>query len=343
MNILKFSVCWRVPLIHNHPHRDRSQRAFTLVELLVVIAVIGVLLGLLLPAVQASREASRRSKCSNNLKQLALGILSYESVRMKLPLGYTNPAGSTKWHSWVPFVMPFLEESAKMKQYDFSVEWWKSPNREISMTPLRVMQCPSTPALDRIADKPESSPPNKTGFCADYFGMAGVNKEINNALSGAEQFTFNSSDASPLILRGPLFWYATDNPFNSLEQVTDGQSRTILIGECAGREDVWRIGKMTPVNYTSSPASRARGGAWLTTDNPYQIGSRTAWNDPSPIPGRLGINNSNEWGHCLYSFHPGGANVSMSDGSVHFMAADMSLRLLAELCTRAGGEPSTEF
>lgn len=162
---------------------------------------------------------------------------------MKLPLGYTNPAGSTKWHSWVPFVMPFLEESAKMKQYDFSVEWWKSPNREISMTPLRVMQCPSTPALDRIQDKPESSPPNKTGFCADYFGMAGVNKEINNALSGAEQFTFNSSDASPLILRGPLFWYATDNPFNSLEQVTDGQSRTILIGECAGREDVWRVEK----------------------------------------------------------------------------------------------------
>ena len=83
----------------------------------------------------------------------------------------------------------------------------------------------------------------------------------------------------------------------------------------------------------------ARGGAWATTDNPYMIGQRKAW-DPAfgPIPGAVRINNSNEWGHCYYSFHAGGANFAFADGSVRSLAEATSLSLLAALTTRAGGE-----
>jgi prepilin-type processing-associated H-X9-DG protein len=110
-----------------------------------------------------------------------------------------------------------------------------------------------------------------------------------------------------------------------MAQVTDGLSQSILLGECAGREDVWRRGVRTPVNFTSTPKVRARGGAWGTTDNPYTIGQRNAW-DPAfgPIPGFVAINNSNEWGHCFYSFHPGGASFAFADGSIRFLSEGIS-------------------
>lgn len=116
-------------------------------------------------------------------------------------------------------------------------------------------------------------------------------------------------------------------------------SNTILFGECAGREDVWRRGSMTAVNFTSLPKVRARGGAWATTDNAYEIGQRRAWDAAfGPIPGNLAINNSNEWGHCFYSFHEGGAQFAFADGSVRFIGETINLRVLAGLVTRAGGE-----
>src|SRR5438034_225672 len=85
-----------------------------------------------------------------------------------------------------------------------------------------------------------------------------------------------------------------------------------------------------------TPMVRARGGAWGTTDGPYSIGQRVAW-DPTfgPIPGLPGINNSNEWGHCYYSFHPGGANFAFADGTVRFLSTETSLWVLAALTTRA--------
>ena len=86
-------------------------------------------------------------------------------------------------------------------------------------------------------------------------------------------------------------------------------------------------------------ATRARGGAWATSDNAYTIGQRKPWNASfTDIPGPLAINNSNEWGHCFYSFHEGGANFAFVDGSVRFFAETMDLYTLAILVTRAGGE-----
>lgn len=309
----------------------RARTAFTLVELLVVIAIIGILVALLLPAVQAAREAARRAHCLNNMKQLSLAFLNFESASGTLPLAYTNPAN--KQNNWMPFIAPYAEQGNLADGYQLNVDWWREPNRTLVANQLKIVQCPSTPNPGRIQDKPEATPPNKTGSCGDYFTPTGVHPDINQVLGPAEQFDPTAD------LRGVICWYIAGNEQNFLAQVTDGASNSIMLGECAGREDVWRGRIHYPVNFTSSPKIRARGGAWATTDNGYQIGQRKAWDAAfGPIPGGVSINNSNEWGHCFYSFHPSGANFAFADGSVRHMGRSTSIYVLATLVTRAGAE-----
>ncbi len=317
--------------------RSRRSPGFTLVELLVVIAIIGILVALLLPAVQAAREAARRSQCVNNLKQVALGFHNFESTFNHLPLAYTDSASWGK-NNWAPFVLPYLEQQNLIDGYDLKTNWWENPNRPLVANHLAVLQCPSTPFPMRYQDKPESTPPNKTGACGDYFTPAGVHPDINLVLPSSQQFPTGAD------LRGAIYFYASDNPQNSLAAILDGTSNTILLGECAGREDVYRRRTRHPVDYTGSPPVRARGGAWATTDNAYEIGQRNAWKPAfGPIPGDVRINNSNEWGHCFYSFHPGGANFAYADGSVRFIAESIPLYPLAAQVTRAGGEVETGY
>jgi prepilin-type processing-associated H-X9-DG protein len=305
-----------------------------LVELLVVIAIIGMLVALLLPAVQAAREAARRGQCQNNLKQLGLAFLNFESSRRALPFAtYKSVASATTGaNNWAPHILPFLEQGNVVAGYDVNQDWWRDPNRIIAQRPLSILLCPSTPDQSRVQDKPESTPPNKTGACGDYFVPTGVDPAINASLPPADAFPAGAD------LLGVIADRIEGNPANKLATITDGASNTIMVGECAGREDVWRGREFFPVDYTGSPRVRARGGAWATTDNPYDIGQQKPWHTSfGPIPGPVAINNSNEWGHCFYSFH-NGANFVFADGSVRLLAEDTNLRTLAELVTRAGGE-----
>src|SRR6187431_1038873 len=92
--------------------RAAIARGFTLVELLVVIAIIGILVALLLPAVQAAREAARRAKCQNNMKNIALAVLNYESSKKRLPPGFVSQPASAETWGWAVFSLPNLEEQA---------------------------------------------------------------------------------------------------------------------------------------------------------------------------------------------------------------------------------------
>src|SRR5690349_3752924 len=102
-------------------------RAFTLVELLVVIAIIGILIALLLPAIQAAREAASRSQCLNNLKQLGVAFLNYESAKKQFPMSIkrADPVTKRGLNNWAPAVLPYIEEGNLVATYDLKEDWWR--------------------------------------------------------------------------------------------------------------------------------------------------------------------------------------------------------------------------
>jgi prepilin-type N-terminal cleavage/methylation domain-containing protein/prepilin-type processing-associated H-X9-DG protein len=356
---------------------SRGFRGFTLVELLVVIAIIGILIALLLPAVQTVRESARRSSCINNLKQVALAFHNYENARRLLPPlkrsfsnGNTPAAASCEpgmaHRSWVPDVLPYVEEQSLLSLYNLSQDWWVNAdgsapsgplgsldtpvtgNRELARTQLAIMQCPSCPVQNRIQDKVEVAPkPRKTGACTDYFLVAGTGSSFNSL------FTSGSVAAGPGATEEWLNCGATaKRPKCTLAKITDGLSKTILLAECAGREDVWRGRTRYPANADNAAGAscaRAQGGAWATNDNPFFFGDKTkGWctTSSSPtfgdIPPELfKVNGSNEQSWLMYSFHSGGANVAMADGSVQAVSENTSVQTLGQLATRAGGEAAS--
>lgn len=256
------------------------------------------------------------------------------------------------------------------------------PNGITVQKHLEVLICAETPIQARTQFKDDGPVGHKIGACTDYFVPEGVHSAILNEFPPLADlplgtpipgFPAGTTASSNVVLSGvlqpfgagslpswtttiagdPRVQLAKGRPaYPGLRGVTDGTSNTILIGECAGREDVWHGRTMKPANaFRSDPnCARARGGAWATNDNPYAIGQRINWcvssaTGTAAVPGTMKINNSNEWGHLYYSFHDGGSQFAFADGSVRFLSDKTALWVLASLSTRAGGEAisSTDF
>jgi prepilin-type N-terminal cleavage/methylation domain-containing protein/prepilin-type processing-associated H-X9-DG protein len=345
---------------------------FTLVELLVVILIIATLIAILLPAVQKARQAAARTTCLNNLKQMALAMHNHESTNGYLP--YSKRTTKPQ-RSWAPDLLPFLEQANMVSgaNYYLSQNWWRNtaetadvengitagqaiPNGTTVQKFLSVFICPSSPIQHRIQYKVDAAAGDKIGACGDYFTPEGVSNLINNELAAGYQINFGTATSLPGALQaeathpnlptGSTYPYATRK--TTLLSITDGTSNTILIGECAGREDIWRGRTMIPsqTDKTLPNCARARGGAWATNDNPYTIGGREDWClGTQTIPGVMKINNSNEYGHLYYSFHDAGAQFAFADGSARFISDKAALWVIAALTTRSGGEAmsSTDY
>jgi prepilin-type processing-associated H-X9-DG protein len=286
----------------------------TLIELLVVSAIIAVLIGLLLPAVQKVREAANRMSCTNNLHNIGLALHSFHDTRGKFPPGWVvgpfpevgAPLGAN--HGSWPFLLPYLEQQPLTK-YRWDVKWDDLINQPVVLTQLKILQCPSAEA-NRVG---KANLDTREGACTDYGPTLGVSPVL------ADLRLINRVGD----YRGVMF----TNFMACSKDITDGASNTILIAECAGRPKTWRIGQYVP-------DVLALGGPWASGANHLELMGSTAEGNQRPGPCAINCTNEQE----VYSFHPAGANTVFADGSVHFLKKGMSIRILAALVTRAGGE-----
>jgi prepilin-type N-terminal cleavage/methylation domain-containing protein len=322
--------------------RRDANRAFTLVELLVVIAIIGVLVAMLLPAVQAAREAARRSQCQNNLRQVGIALHNYESANNSLPAGSgytrTEPKGT-----WVVAIAPHLEQTALFNQYDFTKYSDESPNLELAATlTVPVLICPSDdeaaePILqNRRQGQGSHNPIVSQGLW--YTGSVGPTVpercEFDKPTSDTYRFTCQGCCWGTLWPDGtPLTPCSETHPEGSSDtcagmicrrhegitfrSVTDGLANTIMAGETLPTHWVWNcvFCDNFPVSSTHIPVNtmRRRDDALLAS---LTSGFKSA--------------------------HAGGANVVMGDASVHFLSETIDYLTYNILGSRANEDTVPE-
>jgi prepilin-type N-terminal cleavage/methylation domain-containing protein/prepilin-type processing-associated H-X9-DG protein len=292
----------------------RSRSGFTLIELLVVIAIIAVLIGLLLPAVQKVREAANRMSCTNNLKQLCLGMHNYHDAYGTFPPSARtrDSQGRPNLQGWGPFILPFIEQQNLYNLYRWDQDWFRLENRPVITTPLKTMQCPSAPP-GRVD--------SGTTMSVAWTAAAGDYVPTTRIAQGA-------IDAGLVPPTADINGIMVTNTTPRIADVRDGTSNTILLVEDAGRPQRWERRQQVP--------GRVPGAGWADRDNLIApTGSRegpSGWVRLGPCA--VNCMNQDE----VYAFHSGGANVGFADGHVQFLRDSTSLPILAALITRAAGE-----
>jgi len=300
-------------------------RAFTLVELLVVIAIIGILVGLLLPAVQAAREAARRMQCSNNLKQIGLALHNYAGAHRSFPMGNlvqvnVNPIRGDGW-TWHARILPFVEQTALYNQVSPVIGTDQgTQNSALQLlagrtTRLSFFQCPSHP--DGVTNT------SKNGYqISNYNGVCGTT-------------TFNSDQAdaaSDLAYRGNGMFYL--NSRVRFADVTDGTSNTFLVAEV--QDDISGAPNRKPGGDRKYNFSGGGDGNPPTDVSEYLVGMEN--DDPINANTRDANGLFNGDGEYAGSYHVGGAQFLLSDGSVRFVSQNILMATYRALATRAGAE-----
>ena len=326
----------------NQKNLNSAKCAFTLVEVLVVIAIIGILIGLLLPAVQAAREAARRMECTNNMKQLGLALHNYADVHNVFPSawrGYTpdgkhaNVYGDPGW-GWGAAILPFMEQSPLYQKIDLKKSIADPVNRDAREMFLKAFHCPSEPIGDKtftIADSgilhshEEEEHEHHDGdddedehehehehedlspaLLATVFGAANYVASIGTTdIHSAEEYEDTGRE-----FRGNGAFY--HNSQLSTSAFVDGLSNTIFVGERSAKK-----------RHFSTWAGNPAGDGCL----------------PALVVGSFheGFHNDGDE-HGFSSYHPGGANFLFGDGSVHFVSETVQESQINAWATRAGGE-----
>lgn len=312
------------------PFDRRDSRAFTLVEMLVVIAIIGILIALLLPAVQSAREAARRMQCSNNLKQLSLALHNYHFSHGQLPVGqfvYIDAHAPEGWlrQSWFYAVLPYMEQQALADVYQQHL--YETPRSgSYSYTNLPQKQavvagfmCPSDGANPKIDNGAE--PGNQQGFHGNYI------------LNGGNDF-FNAGGIENSAQLNGLFHVLSRTRF---ADIGDGTSNTLLASELLLVPDG---GIGTGVQDVRGRYHNVRhAGALFSTKYPPNTSEPDRHNYClNTVAKAPCIGTGTDVIVSARSNHPGGVSTSLADGSVRFIAETIDVTLFNALGTRAGGE-----
>ena len=292
----------------------------TLVELLVVFAILGTIFSLVLPAVQSARESARQVSCTNNLKQLAQAVLKFELRNGHFPPAYTDSDSvepDRPKHNLIAFLLADLEQSSLAEQYSFEFNWYESlrptpeqANWRLAETPLAVVKCPSTPNVELAG-------------ASDYAVCTMFSPRTN----GARSQLLDSGKVTSREL-----WTSMLYPFDEVTQefidikrnrIVDGLSNSMMLFEDCGRPDFYAAG----YRISGSGKEPVSGALWADADAEFAV---------HDVCGSsfMNCNNGNE----IYSFHPGSCNFAFGDASIRRIVTDIDPEVFVSLFTRNAGD-----
>jgi len=311
--------------------RQIGRAGFTLVELLVVIAIIGVLVALLLPAVQAAREAARRTQCQSRLSQFILAVHNYEMSHSVYPPGTINPKGPIRnlpsgyHHSWTIQILPYIEEQNTWKAIDKSVGVYHTKNAAAVTAMPRLFLCPSTSTRGNIC-------------------YAGVHHDQEKPIDARDNGVF--------FLNSRLRY----------DDVNDGTAHTLFLGEKIpdGWDLHWMSGTRATLRNTGSPLNAMTRATGLPAANDYKDWTPPPDDGAAPEaapPGDAAADAAGAPpapktpaapGTPLYvggfsSQHPGGVQFAFGDGHIQFLSSFTSATVLGQLANRKDGQLTPEY
>jgi prepilin-type N-terminal cleavage/methylation domain-containing protein/prepilin-type processing-associated H-X9-DG protein len=318
---------------------NRRKSGFTLVELLVVIAIIGVLVALLLPAVQAARESARRMQCSNNVKQITLGMHNYaDTYNATFPVAEY----SCCWGTWLVSMLPYVEQKALFDQYkyfgaidaaggnpDTTTRYGGSQNINVTRTQIKAYTCPSDPKTNTT--------PLRSGITSHNY----VANHGNTTLVGTATLGTTSTGQPNRYGGAPLIRVSTSTQQPQvirMAQVVDGLSNTLAFSETVKGQQ-----------------NDLRGFAWWNGGSHFETNLAPNSSQPDVLeadiycikaplnPPCTAPTTANPTNIAARSRHPSGVMASMCDGSVRFISNNIFLDTWRGISTINGGETLTEF